>query len=57
MVDGRVTDYTHGNIEYIGNSFYIPISGNCFVKCFIYLTSKVFAEEVLTFEKNNENQN
>ena len=36
-------------VEYIGNSCYIPSSGNCFIKCINYLTGNDFTEEFLTF--------
>ena len=46
---GRGTDFKQDNVEYIGNNFYIPTSGNCFIKCNNYFTKKDYTEEFLTF--------
>ena len=45
----RGTDFKQDIVENIGNNCYIPTSGNCFIKCMNYLTSKYYTEEILTF--------
>ena len=51
---GRGTDFTQDIVEYIGNNCYIPTSGNCFIKCFKYLTGKDYTEEILTFIRTEQ---
>ena len=46
---GRGTDFKQDIFEYISNNCYIPISGNCFIKCINYFTKKDYTEEFLTF--------
>ena len=46
---GRGTDFKQDIVEYIGNSCYIPTSGNCFIKFINYFTKKDYTEEFLTF--------
>ena len=46
---GRGTDFKHDIVEYTGNNCYIPLSGNCFIKCINCFTNKDYTEEFLTF--------
>ena len=51
---GRGTDFTPDTVEYIGNNCYIPTSGKCFIKCFIYLTGKYYTEEISIFIRTEQ---
>ena len=44
---GKCTDFKQDIVEYIGNNYYIPTSGNYFLKCNIFLTQKDHTEEFL----------
>ena len=51
---GRGTDFKQDIVEYIGNSCYIPTSGNCFIKCINYFTKKDYTADFLTFIRTKQ---
>ena len=51
---GRGTDFKQDFVEYIGNNYYNPTSGNCFIKFINYSTKKDYTEEFLTFTRTEQ---
>ena len=51
--NGRGTDFKQDIVEYKGNNFCIPTSGNCFMKCINYFTKKEYTE-FLTFIRTEQ---
>ena len=41
-------------VEHHGQTFYIPTSGMCFVKCINYFTKKSYTDEFLTFIRSEQ---
>ena len=50
----RGTSFKQDFVEYIGDNCYIRTNGNCFIKCFKYLTSKDYTDEFLTFIRTEQ---
>ena len=51
---GRGTDFNQDIVEFIGNNFYIPTSGNCFIQYNNYFTKKDYTEEFLTLIRTEQ---
>ena len=51
---GRGLDSKQDIVENIGNSCYIPTSGNCFIKFSNYLTGKDYMRRILTFIRTEQ---
>ena len=51
---GRGTDFKQDIVEYIGNSCYIPTSGNCFIKYVNYFSKKGYTEKFLPFIRTEQ---
>ena len=51
---GTGTDFKQDSVEYIGNIYYIPTSGNCFIKCNNHISGKDYMNEFLPFNRNEQ---
>ena len=49
---GNGCDFKHENIEYRGNSCFIPTKGYCFIKCIKFLTGQDYKKQHLDFIRN-----
>ena len=47
-------DFKRQIIESLGNNCYIPINGNCFIKCIYFLTGKDYKQQYLDFITNEQ---
>ena len=53
---GRGTEFKQDFVYYLGNICFIPISVNCFIKCIIHLTGKIYTEVFIIFTRTEQRQ-